>query len=178
MRPNGLLTIDELAAGTPAAYHQLWQYCCSIDLITRIEAGDRSVDESLGWLLTDARTVRQKARFDFLWVRLLDVAAALSARTYASAGRLVIEVIDPLGWAAGRYVLEGGPGPVTCARSTSGEAADLTMSVNTLGSVYLGGFSLDLLARAGLVDEHRAGSLAIADSMFRAVPTPWCSTWF
>jgi predicted acetyltransferase len=176
MRPNALLTVEELAATSPAAYHQLWQYCCSVDWVTRVEAPDRSVDEPLPWLVADGRMIRQKARFDFMWLRVLDVAAALSARTYAVEGRVTIEVVDPLGLAQRRYVLAGGPGGATATRTTA--SADLTLSVSTLGSVYLGGFSLRTLARAGLVDEHRPGALATADALFGSSVTPWCSTWF
>lgn len=109
MRQSGELTVHELVATTPAAYDRLWRYCCEVDLITTVRAGDRPVDEALGWLLTDGRAVRQTGRYDFLWVRVLDVIGALSARRYGVDGRLVIEVVDTLGFAEGRFALEGGP---------------------------------------------------------------------
>jgi predicted acetyltransferase len=176
MRPNALLTVDELVATTPAAYHRLWEYCCNVDWVTRVEAADRSVDEALSWLVIDGRHVRQKSRFDFVWVRLLDIAAALSGRGYLTEGAVTIELVDPLGLAGGRYTLEAGPDGAACTRSDA--TADLAMSVSTLGSIYMGGFSLRTLAHAGLVDEHRAGALAAADVLFRSPTTPWCSTWF
>jgi predicted acetyltransferase len=176
MRPTALLTVEELVATTPAAYHRLWEYCCNVDWVTRVESADRSVDEALSWLVIDGRHVRQKARFDFVWVRLLDIPAALSGRGYVTEGAVTIEVVDPLGLSGGRYRLEAGPDGATCTRSDA--PADLTLSVSTLGSVYLGGFSLRTLAWAGLVDEHRAGALATADALFRSPVTPWCSTWF
>ena len=176
MRPKGTLSIIELVAATPDAYLRLWRYCCEVDLITRVEAGDRPVDEPLVWLLRDGRCLRQNGRFDFLWVRLLDVAAALSARLYATEGRLVIEVTDRLGIAAGRFALDGGPDGATCAPSDA--SADLTLPVDALGSIYLGGMSVLALADAGRIDEHRQGAVARADTMFRSAVTPWCSTWF
>ena len=39
-------------------------------------------------------------------MRILDVAAALEARTYGGAGALVLEVTDRDGYAAGRWLLE------------------------------------------------------------------------
>ncbi|MGA2037450.1 MAG: GNAT family N-acetyltransferase, partial [Acidimicrobiales bacterium] len=103
MRPQGTLTVDELVTVTPAAYGRLWQFCCEVDLVATVQAADRPVEEALAWLLSDGRAVRQSARFDFVWVRVLDVCAALSARRYLVEGRVVMEVKDELGFATGRY---------------------------------------------------------------------------
>jgi len=176
MRPKGLLTVDELVALTPDAYQRLWRYCTDVDLVTKLEAGNRSVVELLPWLLADGRAVRQTARFDFVWVRVLDVGAALSARRYSAEGRLVINVVDPLDLATGRFALEGGPDGATCARTE--EAADLSLGVAALGSAYMGAVSVRTLAAAGAVEDHRPGALARADAMFGSVPAPWCNTWF
>jgi predicted acetyltransferase len=177
MRPAALLTVEDLVAVTPQAYRRLWQYCCEVDLVTKVEAPDRSIDEMLPWLLADARVVRQTGRFDFVWLRMLDVGAALSTRRYPARGRIVIEVVDPLGLAGGRYTLDGGPDGATC-RAAPAATPDLTFGVDGLGSVYMGGWSVQTLASAGWVDEHRAGAVATADAMLHSSLTPWCSTWF
>jgi predicted acetyltransferase len=176
MQPKAVLIVDELVATTTQVYHRLWQYCCEIDWVTKVEAGDRCVDEPLPWLLTDGRLVRQTGRFDFVWLRMLDVAAALSARRYLNEGQVAIEVVDSLGLAAGRYLLDGGPSGASCARTD--KTPDLSLSVEGLGSAYLGRVPLAMLAAAGRVDEHRRGSIATADVMMRSPVTPWCSTWF
>ncbi len=176
MRPKGTLSVMELTAATPDAYLRLWRYCCEVDLITRVQAGDRPVDEPLVWLLRDGRALRQTGRFDFLWVRVLDVSSALSARRYPTEGRLVLEVTDPLGMASGRFVLEGGPTGATCTATDA--TAEMTLPVDALGSVFLGGMSVLALGGAGRIDEHAPGALARADTMFRSPTTPWCSTWF
>jgi predicted acetyltransferase len=176
MRAKGTLTVTELVAASVDAYHRLWRYCCEVDLITTVQAGDRSVDEALVWLLHDARVLRQSGRFDFVWVRVLDVAAALSARRYATEESLVIEVVDSLGITGGRYVLDGSPAGAACTPSDA--SADLTLPVDALGSVYLGGMSVLTLAQTGRIDEHTNGAVARADTMFRSSTTPWCSTWF
>jgi predicted acetyltransferase len=168
--------VTELVAATTDAYLRLWRYCCEVDLITRVEAADRPVDEPLVWLLRDGRALRQTGRFDFLWVRVLDVAVTLAGRLYPTEGRLVIEVTDTLDIAQGRFVLEGGPTGATCTSTDA--SADLTLAVGTLGSLSLGGMSALALADAGRIDEHAAGALARADAMFRSAVTPWCSTWF
>jgi predicted acetyltransferase len=176
MRLTGELTVDELVATTPAAYQRLWRYCSEVDLVVTLRAGDRTVDEPLGWLLADGRTLRQTGRYDFVWVRVLDVPSALSARRYPVDGHLVLEVTDPLGFAAGRYALDGGASGATCTRTDG--TADLSMPVDALGSLYAGGVSAHLLSAIGRIDEHRAGAVDRAAVMFGTSVPPWCSTWF
>lgn len=176
MRSTGALTVDELVAATPAAYERLWRYCCEVDLVVTLRAGDRTIDEPLGWLLTDGRTLRQTGRYDFVWVRVLDVVGALSARRYAVDGHVVIEVTDTLGLAGGRFALDGGPAGATCTRTD--ETADLSMPVDALGSLYAGGVAAPVLRDTGRIDEHRAGAVDRAAVMFRTSTPPWCSTWF
>jgi predicted acetyltransferase len=176
MRPNSQLSIDELVASTPEAYHALWQFCCEVDLVRSLEAWQRGVDEHLPWLLEDGRAIRQAGRFDFIWARLLDVAQALAGRRYATTDGLVVDVVDPGGLTGGRYLLEGGRDGATCTTTTA--TADLTVPVDVLGAVYLGGMSWHALHRAGRVDEQRNGAVTRAEAMFRSAPAPWCSTWF
>ncbi|HVA02964.1 MAG TPA: GNAT family N-acetyltransferase [Acidimicrobiales bacterium] len=176
MRPTGEVTVDELVATTPDAYQRLWRYCCEIDLVATLRAGDRSVGEPLGWLLEDARTLRQTGRYDFVWVRVIDVAGALAARRYGVDGHLIIEVSDDLGFATGRYALDGGPSGATCTRTDA--SADLSMPVDAVGSLYAGGVSAQVLRDIGRIDEHRAGAVDRAAVMFQTSTPPWCSTWF
>jgi predicted acetyltransferase len=173
---KAVLHVDELIAAAPAGYADLWRYCLEMDLIRTVKAEDRPVDEPLPWLVTDARAVRVTERADMLWLRLLDVPAALAGRAYRSEGRLVVEVVDPAGYAAGRYALDAAPDGATCERST--ETADLTLPATALATAYLGGFRLRTLADAGLLDEHRPGALARADALLAAERTPWCTLWF
>ena len=176
MRPQSVITVDEMVAVSDDAYNRLWQYCCEVDLVTTVHAGDRPVDEPLVWSLADGRAMHQTSRYDFVWIRVLDVCAALSKRVYATDGRVVIEVTDAMGFAAGRYILDGGPAGATC--TVTSQSPDLTMPVEALGSVYMGGVSLRRLAVGGAVTEHDPGALRAADAMFRSGSTPWCSTWF
>jgi predicted acetyltransferase len=168
--------VDELIGATPAGEARLWAHCIGMDLLNAVRAGTRGPDDSLPWLLSDGRAAMQKERNDHVWARVLDVPAALAARGYLVEGRVVLEVRDPLGFADGRFALEGGPGGAACA--TTGQTPDLSLPVDVLGSVWLGGVPLSVPAAAGLVAEHRAGALATADAMFRSRPAPWCATWF
>jgi predicted acetyltransferase len=174
--PKSTLAIDELLSVTPAAYAALWRYCCELDLVTSITADERRVDEPLPWLVSDARAVRQTGRADFLWVRILDVPRTLSARGYLSEGRCVLEVVDALGYAAGRFVLVAGPQGATCHRTH--ESAALSLGVAALGAAYLGGTSVSALHEVGLIDEHTPGAVDRLDALLRTRRPPWSNTWF
>jgi predicted acetyltransferase len=175
--PDGTLQVSELIARTPEAYAALWRYCLDVDLVARVRGLHRPVDEPLRWMLADSRRLRVTHLADNLWVRLLDIPVALSARRYATAGRLTFEVSDAfLPDVAGRYTLEVALDGAACASSDA--PADLSLDAATLGATYLGGVSFTTLARAGLVHEETPGALARADAMFATFPAPYCSTPF
>jgi predicted acetyltransferase len=176
MRKRGTLTVEELAAVTPDAYQALWEFSCNIDLLSKSVAANRSVDEPLPLLVEDGRAVRLLGQHDFLWVRILSVTAALGGRRYADGGQLVVEVIDDLGMASGRFALETGPDGTSCTMTTA--EPDLVVPVATLGAAYLGGRSWARLHAAALVTERQAGAIARADRMFLAARAPWSTTWF
>jgi predicted acetyltransferase len=174
--PRSVATVDELVGATPEAYETLWRYCLALDLVSKVVAIDRPVDEPLPWLLADPRQVKVISTYDFLWVRILDVAAALTGRGYAATGRLVIDVVDRFRPSApatnGVFALEGG----VCERVT--DAPDLRLEVAALGSVFLGGAGWWALGAARQVEELTPGALARADALFACQPPPWCHTWF
>lgn len=179
MPPFGRLRASWLAAASDAAYRDLWAYLGAIDLVEEIRLTERPVDEPARWLLPDARTLVMDAQYDFLWIRLLDVAAALAARGYGAPGELVLEVADEDigGGDGGRFALQAGPdGTATCV--PTGAAPDLTLPQRALASIYLGGFTLRGLSVTGAITEHRPGAIARADAMFAAARVPWCATWF
>jgi predicted acetyltransferase len=176
--PEGVVRVDELLAENPRAAAGLWGFCLDLDLTATVEVRDRPLDEPLHWLLVDPRRLRTTMVADALWLRLLDLPAALRARRYAAAGRLVLEVADPLVPAnQGRFVLEGGPDGAACGPAGQDDP-DVVLDVADLGAAYLGGVRLATLARAGRVREGRPGGLARADAMFATDRMPWCSTPF
>ena len=182
--PAYRLVFRELIALTPAAEQALWRYACEVDLVRTVVALNAPPDFAGGWMLRSPRAARQTDVRDFLWTRLLDVPAALGARTYAApgsgpAGPLVLEVHDasrPGGRADGRFALAGGPdGAEVTAVDTE---PDLVLDVATLSAAWLGGVRFSTLARAGRIDEPTTGALARADAMFVSTPEPAALTWF
>jgi predicted acetyltransferase len=174
-RPRHTAKADVLAESAEARV-RLFQFLWEHDWIVEFDVESQPVDDSYRRLLGNARAIATQAKIDVLWIRLLDVPAALAARTYETAGRLVIAVEDKDSYAAGVYALEGTPDGATCVRTT--ESPDLTMSVQTLGSLYLGGYAASALAEVGLVAEDHAGALKTADRMFKTAIPPYCATWF
>ena len=176
MRPQSIADVAEIVAATPAVEARLWRFLAELDHVATVKAGDRPVDEPLPWLLDNGRLAKQAAKFDFIWVRPLDVPALLTSRSYATSGRLVFEVVDDQGLAGGRYVLDATTDGATC--TSSDEPAELTFGVKALGAVSLGGVSADVLRRSGWVDEHVAGAAVRAGTLFAGTVAPWCNTWF
>jgi predicted acetyltransferase len=107
-----------------------------------------------------------------LWVRLIDVGAALAARSLED-GSIVVDIRDELcPWNEGSWAIQDG----AVERTT--DEADLRLGVSELGSVYLGGLTFDQLLRAGRLEELEPGGAARADALFRTPREPWCPELF
>lgn len=170
--PAGTLIVNELVATDDDALAGLWRYLLDVDLVVTVQASLRPVDDPLPLLLADPRQAVAGVS-DSLWVRVLDVADALAARTYSADGALVLEVRDDFCPSlAGTFLLEARDGRGRCA--PTGAAPHLSLAARDLGAVYLGGVRPSQLARAGRVTEHRPGALAEADRLLLTTPAPWC----
>jgi predicted acetyltransferase len=170
--PSGEVAIRELVAATPAARALLWAFLLDQDLTRTISWALAPPDDPLWLMLTDPDAVRVGLA-SALWVRLVDVAAALTARTYATDPDVVLEVADVFcPWNAGRYRLTGG----ACERTDA--EPDLALDTSALGAAYLGGTTLRELAGAGRVAELRPGAVARASAAFRGDVAPWCPEIF
>ncbi|WP_051837012.1 GNAT family N-acetyltransferase [Streptomyces sp. NRRL WC-3742] len=171
--PNCTLTLASfLALDLPTAV-ALWRLVLSVDWVRKVVVDNLSPDNPLPLLLKDPRgATPHEDNCDFTWLRVLDVEKAFSARTYGAPGRIVLEVEDDLGYAAGRWAIEVGEGGVgRCARTV--DEADLALGAGELGSIYLGSETLSRLAAAALVKELRPGAAAAADLLLRAPLAAW-----
>jgi predicted acetyltransferase len=174
--PAHKLTIGEMAACTDVAALELWWYLINVDLVREIEAWSRQMDDPLRWALVEPRALKTTTLRDMLWVRPLDVARLLASRTYTTDLDLCLEIADPLLGLGGSFALRGGPSGAECSRGDG--AADLRMTVSELGSIVLGGVAPSDLARAGRIEEVRAGALRAADAAFVTHPRPWTGQYF
>jgi predicted acetyltransferase len=139
--------VVDMVAVTAEAHRELWRVLLAMDLVETVGHRSLPLDDPLPLLLTDPRQVQTTALRDGMWVRVLDVAAALSARTYGVEVDVVLDVADPFLDHGGRFRLRGGPEGATCAPTTAAAAARL--GVADLGPLLLGGQRVPALVDAG-----------------------------
>ena len=169
---SGHVLVIEVMGVSPLATHAIWRFLLEIDWMARFKAVFLPVDHPLVLSLAAPRRLNFLVR-EGLWVRLIDVGAALSARGYATGDIVVIDVTDEFcPWNAGRWRV--GRGGVEKTRAEP----DIACDVRSLGCVYLGGFTFAQLARSLRVAELRAGAIARADAMFHSDRAPWCPELF
>ncbi|KOU15077.1 GNAT family N-acetyltransferase [Streptomyces sp. WM6368] len=181
VRVPGRVRVDELEADSPAVAAALWECVASLDLTGKVSAWGRPVDDPLLHFAADRDQVRVTAQFPALWVRLVDVRAALTARSWAAPVEVVLEVQDVrLPANAGRFRLKAGPDGATYEHdhADSGATADLALDVRELAACYLGGTRLEELVAAGLVREHTPGAAAALDAALRTPVLPHTSDEF
>jgi predicted acetyltransferase len=176
-RSHRVVVVEDVYSLAPSLQAQLWRYLLDLDLIEELRCAARPVDDPLRWMLADPRQLRVTGAGDMLWARLVDVPAALSARGYATATQLVLEV-GGTGGPPERYRLETGPEAADCRRAKAGEPTDLVLGLGDLASIYLGGCRPSVLAQAGRAQEARPGALARADAAFASRLAPFCGTHF
>ena len=151
---------------------ELWRYLLDIDWVAAITSWLLPPDHPLFFVLAQPRRMRYRLG-DGLWVRLVDVGAALSGRTYPEDGELVFDVRDAFcPWNEGRWRLAGGSADRTEAEP------DLVVDVDALGAAYLGGIRFAQLAQGGTVGELKPGAIERADGIFRHGLHPWCPEIF
>ncbi|GAA2943094.1 hypothetical protein GCM10011428_72270 [Streptomyces violaceus] len=173
---SGTLTVDETIAGDDAAFTALVRFALGHDLVSQVVFQHVPPDHPLRWQLADRRAGEVSGDMDWLWVRLLDVPRALTARGWFTDGELVLDVEDPFLGEHGRYLLTVRDGKADCVPTD--REPDLSLDVRDLGSVYLGGTAPSTLVRAGHIRAHHPGAAALADVLFRAERSPHCLHWF
>jgi predicted acetyltransferase len=162
------LALREALGVTPQATAAIWRFILDVDWMAAVEIELAPPDHPLFLLLAAPRRAQYRMG-DGLWVRVVDLPAALAGRAYGQGGPLVLEVRDAVcEWNDGRWRLDGGE----CARTD--EEPDLALDVSALGSAFLGAVSFTQLRAAMRVEELREGAVARADALFAWRPLPWC----
>ena len=173
--PGGTLQIREALGTTPQATREIWRFLFGVDLVTTVSTWLLPPDHPLFLSVTEPRRLHLRVG-DGVWVRLLDIPAALAGRSYAADGSVAFDVRDTFcNWNDGTWTLraEGGAGTVE-----RGGEAELRLDVSDLGSTFLGGWTFAELERAGRVEEIAPGAVERADSLFRTGLRPWCPEIF
>jgi predicted acetyltransferase len=167
---RGEVRVVEAFGTSPEATAEIWRFLFGIDLVERVRLS--RVDTALFLMVADPRRLHFSL-FDGLWLRLVDLEAALRARSFGEGDEVVLEVSDALfarnagtwsigGEEAGR--IEGHP--------------DVALDVADLAAAYLGAFSFERLAAAGRARELRPGGIARATAVFATALPPFCPEGF
>jgi predicted acetyltransferase len=178
--PKSVLTVMEVTGLDAAAERALWEWLAGMDLIRTIAAWRQPVPPPLFLQLQDPRRLGLMVG-DGLWVRLVDLPAALAARSYTGPGELTLDVADTFIPAnAGTWTLRvpGDRGEASVVRAAAGAEPDLRLDTTDLAAVYLGGFTFADLARAGRLGECHDGAISAADRLFATTGVPSSSTMF
>ncbi|MFC1435457.1 GNAT family N-acetyltransferase [Streptacidiphilus sp. N1-3] len=170
------LTVDETIATDDSVFTALARFVLDHDLVAEVVFKHLPTEHPLRWQLQDFRAGQVTNSTDWLWVRLLDVPRALTARGWFTDGELVLDVDDPFLGEHGRYLLTVQDGKADCVPTD--REPDLSLDVSDLGSIYLGGTAPSTLVRAGHIQAHHPDAAARADTLFRADRPPHCLHWF
>lgn len=169
--PQGQVRVIDVMARSPVATREVWRYLFGIDLVSKVDHYMFDPGSPLFLMVEDARRLHLGIS-DGLWLRLVDVEAALSARSYTTDDAIVVDLRDEFcPWNAGRWRIGGE------VKRTS-EEADLALDVADLASAYLGAFDFHRLAAAERVQELRPGALDRATALFHTSRPPYCPEEF
>lgn len=174
---NGIVTVAAWGATSAPSSHRLWSVLTDLDLMVSTRARGVALDDPLVPLLVDERAAKPEIR-DNLWLRILDVTAAIEGRAYESDADVVIALSDSqISANAGtwRVTIAAGAASVEPAGNAD---ADLALSIQELGAAYLGGVTLEGLANAGLVSEISTGAVRQLSRAMAGSVAPVCSISF
>lgn len=174
--PASELHVQEIMAIDGIGLREMWRFVFGVDLIKAIKTRTGPPNDPLLQMLLEPRRLGLRIR-DGMWLRVVDVPAALQARGYSADGSVVLEVRDDfIPGAGGRWRLttSGGEGRVEPAT----DGPEISLDAADLGAVYLGAASLSDLARAGRTEELVPGARARADAMLAWPVVAWCPQLF
>jgi predicted acetyltransferase len=174
--PVGEVQVRDLVATDPEAAAALWGFVLDTDLAGKVVADRRPVDDPLPLLLRDENRVLRQVGWP-LYLALVDLPAALSARAYATDETLTLRVHDAF--------TPGNDGTWRLAardRAAEVEAvdgpADLELPADVLGALFLGGQRATAYRDAARLVEHTPGAAARFDRMVATEVAAWHGVMF
>lgn len=170
--PQATVVVTELVAESAGPAADLWRYLSRLDLVTKLEAPQRPLDEPLLSMARDPQAIEVLLGIG-IWARVLDIPRALEGRRYQQDGDLVLEVSDTfIPECGGGFLLQVRDGVGTCTPSES--SPDLRLGISELSSGYLGHSCFGALVRAGRIEEVSTNAGSRADRLLSWDPPPWC----
>ncbi len=169
--PKSEVRVVELFGTSSEVELELWRFLHSIDLMVKVDVFSLDPASPLFLNVSDPRALGQRLA-DALWLRLVDLDAALKARSYKPGESIVLEVSDEVcPWNAGRYRVGDDAGRTE-------DTADLALDVADLAAAYLGAFDFHRLVHSGRASERRDGAAEAATLLFRTELPPYCPEVF
>lgn len=169
--PQGEVRVVEALATTPEATAEIWRFLFGIDLVVRLKSDAADPAWPLFLMVADPRRLHLSVS-DGLWLRLVDLEAALHARSFAAGDPVVLQVSDDV------FQRNAGRWTVGAEIVRSDQEPDVALDVADLASAYLGAFSFERLAAAGRARDLRPGGLARATALFATPLPPYCPEGF
>lgn len=167
------LAVQDLVTASDDAYLGLWQFLAAVDLVEKVTFTRAPMEDPLEFALADPRLYSVTRLEDVIWLRVLDVVAALEAREWVQDGSVLLGVRDAMGMAEGTYRVQVRDRRAEVTRSD--EEPEVVLDVTSLGSLYLGGVTVRTLRRSNRFE----GSPEALDRFARLMelPTrPYCVT--
>jgi predicted acetyltransferase len=174
-RPFGTMVVQDFCAVTPEAHSELLGALVGLNMFDNIVI-NIAVDDPLPLKLKDQLAAQLTGGSDFLWMRIMDVPEVLSKRAYSADAELVLEVIDPLGVASGRFLLQSRDGVGKCTPHDG--PADVKIALGDLGTMFMGAHRAWELHSANRITELQSGALHKLDAAFTTQRAPYCGTLF
>lgn len=166
-----VMRVQELAGRSPAAEAAMWRYLLSHDLLGRVVAPFRPLDDSLPMLLTDSRRVSRTIG-DSLHVRVVDLPAALRSRTYRDSVGVTLELHDDLlPHNAGTWRVEVAPEGVSVVASD--DPPQMSCDIRAVGSLLLGDVPAQRLVAAGAITCDDPALVGAVDAAFGTAEAGW-----
>jgi predicted acetyltransferase len=158
-----VVRVHEITAATGEAVVALWRALLGLDLMEKVVYGTHPADP-LPYLLTDSRLARTTVYGDDLWLRIMDIPAALEARSYSADLSAVLEVSDGFRSDGGRFALQIRDGRARCTPTDA--PAEVQMGLDVLGALYLGAHRASTFVGANRLRSNDSGLVQRLDAAF------------
>ncbi|MCR5980646.1 GNAT family N-acetyltransferase [Gordonia jinghuaiqii] len=169
--------INEVFAVTDDAHTDLWRVLINLDLIPALTASI-PIDDPLPQKLVDPRSAPVTGTSDTMWLRILDVPAALGSRQYGADLDAVIEVTDEFRGHGGVFDISVREGGAIVAPAAENTTPTVSLDTSVLSSIYLGGVAPSRFAAAGRLRVDSPTTLRALDHAFLTDRAPFSGTFF
>ena len=175
--PDQELAISDFVWGSMNGYRGLWEFVRGHDLVGQVTTAFAAEDDPAPSLLLEPR-ILQRRTSDGIWLRVVDVAAALAGRGYDTGGETTLAVAEDAQcpWNVGTYRLATDTVQAEAQRANT--AAEITITAQGLASLLSGHAALSLLVRIGRAEVRDHRRLPTLDALFSTRYRPHCMNSF